>query len=187
LILTACACCRRCGTLQLSAGSHTAFANFFENQGYASCAITWYGPDTNNAETLLTSSGNLNDLPSALEGYAVPSRWLMKTYNVGHWLSTMPDVTGLTLVGQTYVPEINFWGEEKFQAAIPGTPGDYFATTFQGRISVATAGIYTFCTNSDDGSDLTIDGSLVVDNGGLHGTTKKWVLSAYCLTAQCVL
>ena len=103
----------------------------------------------------------------------MPSKWLMKTYNVGRWLSTMPDVQGLTLVGQTYVPVINFLGEDKFQAAIPGTPGDYFATTFQGRISVSTAGTYTFCTNSDDGSDLTIDGSLVVDNGGLHGTTKK--------------
>jgi hypothetical protein len=98
----------------------------------------------------------------------------MKTYSSAQSLSTMPDVKTLTLVGQTFVSKIDFYGEDKFQQAIPGTPEDSFATTFQGRFTVQTAGTYTFCTNSDDGSDLTIDGALVVDNGGLHGTRRRF-------------
>ena len=104
----------------------------------------------------------------------VAGKWLMKTYSSNSGLSTMPDVNSLTFVGQTYVPTINFQGEEMFQSAIPGTPGDRFATTFQGRFLVQSAGIYTFCTASDDGSDLSIDGSLVVDNGGLHSTRRRF-------------
>ncbi len=41
---------RSCGTVQLAAGKHDAFVNFFENEGYAACDVTWSGPDTNNAE-----------------------------------------------------------------------------------------------------------------------------------------
>lgn len=104
----------------------------------------------------------------------VSGKWFMKTYSAGNrQLSTMPDVSTLAFVGQTYVQTISFFGEDKFQQAIPGTPADRFATTFQGRFVVQTAGAYTFCTSSDDGSDLTIDGSLVVDNGGLHGTQRR--------------
>jgi uncharacterized repeat protein (TIGR03806 family) len=43
-----------------------------------------------------------------------------------------------------------------------------FGFRFTGWIRIDTAGSYTFYTNSDDGSQLFIDGGLVVDNGGLH-------------------
>ncbi len=36
-------------------------------------------------------------------------------------------------------------------------------------INVGATGIYTFSTTSDDGSDLIIDGSMIVNNGGAHG------------------
>ena len=41
---------------------------------------------------------------------------------------------------------------------------DHFALRFRGYLSVEVAGDYTFYTNSDDGSQLFIDGILVVDN-----------------------
>jgi len=108
------------------------------------------------------------------ENCVVNGKWAMKVYSAGgQALSTMPDVTTLEYVGVAYVPEVNFYGEDKFQAAVPGTPGDRFAATFQGRFRVYAEGSYTFCTNSDDGSDLSVDGVLVVDNGGLHATQKK--------------
>ncbi len=96
----------------------------------------------------------------------------------------MPDVKTLTFIGQTYVPTISFDSEAKFQQAIPGTPADRFATTFQGRFVVQNAGAYTFCTASDDGSDLTIDGLVVVDNGGLHGTERRYSTVLACLCSQ---
>ncbi len=98
----------------------------------------------------------------------------MKVYSSNQWLGTMPDIKNLNFVGQAYVPKIDFQGEDKFQKAVAGTPGDRFAVTFQGRFQVQTAGAYTFCTSSDDGSDLTIDGALVVNNGGLHGTERRF-------------
>ena len=50
---------------------------------------------------------------------------------------------------------------------------DYFALRFTGYINIQTGGEYTLYTNSDDGSKLYIDGALVVDNDGLHGTQDR--------------
>lgn len=50
---------------------------------------------------------------------------------------------------------------------------DYFAFDFFGYIYITTAGTYTFSTISDDGSQLWIGGTKVVDNDGLHGNVKK--------------
>jgi hypothetical protein len=45
---------------------------------------------------------------------------------------------------------------------------DNYALRFKGYIDIKTAGTYTFYTNSDDGSKLYIDNTLVVNNDGLH-------------------
>jgi hypothetical protein len=50
---------------------------------------------------------------------------------------------------------------------------DYFAFRFTGYIKVPVDGNYTFYTNSDDGSKLYVNGSLVVDNDGLHGMRER--------------
>ncbi len=103
-------------------------------------------------------------------------KWLMKMYSAnGQALSVMPDIASLTYLGKAYLPIINLYGDDKFQAVMPGTPANRYAATFEGRFEVQTAGTYTFCTNSDDGTDLKIDGELVVDNGGLHPTKKMCV------------
>jgi hypothetical protein len=52
-------------------------------------------------------------------------------------------------------------------------PDEYFGMTIQGYIKVPKQGIYTFYTNSDDGSKLYIGDQEVVDNGGYHGGTIK--------------
>jgi hypothetical protein len=45
---------------------------------------------------------------------------------------------------------------------------DNFGFRFTGTVSVPAAGEYTFYTNSDEGSNLYINGSLVVNNDGWH-------------------
>jgi uncharacterized repeat protein (TIGR03806 family) len=50
---------------------------------------------------------------------------------------------------------------------------DDFAFRFSGVIYIGENGDYTFYTNSDDGSQLFIDGGLVVDNDGLHPEMEK--------------
>jgi len=46
---------------------------------------------------------------------------------------------------------------------------DDFALHFTGEIEIPTTGAYTFYLGSDDGSALSIDGKVVIDNGGPHG------------------
>ncbi|MFH1537191.1 MAG: PA14 domain-containing protein [Patescibacteria group bacterium] len=46
--------------------------------------------------------------------------------------------------------------------------GATFAIKFEGYVDVPTKGVYTFYTNSDDGSKLYIGETEVVDNDGLH-------------------
>lgn len=52
----------------------------------------------------------------------------------------------------------------------PRTQEDYFNFQFEGYLYLNAGGSYTFQTTSDDGSRLTIDGTLAVDNDGKHGT-----------------
>lgn len=52
----------------------------------------------------------------------------------------------------------------------PRTQEDYFNFEFEGYLHINTGGAYQFQTSSDDGSRLTLNGAVVVDNDGLHGT-----------------
>ena len=49
----------------------------------------------------------------------------------------------------------------------------YYAIDFFGYIFIDTPGNYTFYTSSDDGSQLWIDGQMVVNNDGRHGTQER--------------
>ena len=48
-----------------------------------------------------------------------------------------------------------------------------FVIVFEGYINIAKDGLYSFFTDSDDGSKLFIDDNEVVDNDGNHGNTEK--------------
>lgn len=51
-------------------------------------------------------------------------------------------------------------------------PDQNFALRFDGFIQIDRGGKYTFYTTSNDGSKLYIDGKLVVENDGEHGTKQ---------------
>jgi hypothetical protein len=48
-----------------------------------------------------------------------------------------------------------------------------FGLVCKGVYEIAQAGEYTFTLSSDDGSQLRLNGVLVIDNDGLHGVTTK--------------
>lgn len=50
---------------------------------------------------------------------------------------------------------------------------EYFAVQFQGTLRIPVAGTYTFWTRSDDGSQLRIGSTVVVNNDRDHGMTEK--------------
>lgn len=81
------------------------------------------------------------------------------------WNGT-PSFTGV-------VPDINFPGQSDSIARFAGMPTSRFAMRFRARLDIPNAGDWTFSTNSDDGSDLWIDGTRVVANDGLYGMTTR--------------
>lgn len=50
---------------------------------------------------------------------------------------------------------------------------DLFVFSFDGYLQIDVSGTYTFYTNSDDGSRLYINNTLVVDNDGLHAPLER--------------
>ena len=54
-----------------------------------------------------------------------------------------------------------------------GVPPERFSVRWTGFLTVGTPGLYTFATTSDDGSQLSVDSQLVVDNGGTHGVATR--------------
>ena len=98
---------------------------------------------------------------------------------------TMPVLTTLVPIGSAYIPYINFVDAltaAAFTALVPGTPNTNFAATFSGQFLVTLGGAYTFCIASDDGSTLSVDGSLVVNNSATHGS-RNLCSSAITLSA----
>ncbi len=65
---------------------------------------------------------------------------------------------------------IEYTGKVNNFTLAPRTQEDYFDFQFEGFLYINTAGSYQFQTVSDDGSRLTLDNAVLVDNDGLHGT-----------------
>ncbi|MDJ0699217.1 MAG: PA14 domain-containing protein, partial [Woeseiaceae bacterium] len=84
-------------------------------------------------------------------------------YYEGSW-SVLPDFDSLTPVTTGTTPT--------FDITLRLRDSQY-GFRFSGSITVATDDTYTFYTNSDDGSQLFIDGTMVVDNDGLHGPAEQ--------------
>ncbi len=52
---------------------------------------------------------------------------------------------------------------------------DFFAARYTGALLIETAGTYTFYLTSDDGSRLSLDGEVAIDNDGRHTTLTRSV------------
>ncbi len=82
-------------------------------------------------------------------------------------VASVPFSTTPTFVGT--IPNINWPTQSDSIARWLGAPTSRWGIRFSGSISIPTAGNWSFGINSDEGSQLYIDGSLVIDNDGLHG------------------
>ena len=60
-----------------------------------------------------------------------------------------------------------------FVTADSSLPQQDFSIEWSGWLRIDRDGQYAFSTRSDDGSTVEIDGRVVVDNGGLHGPTRR--------------
>jgi large repetitive protein len=84
-------------------------------------------------------------------------------YFEGSW-DALPDYDALTPVKTGILTNFSLTPKQVY---------DFYAFRFTGKISIAAAGTYTFFTESDDGSRLSIDGAPIVENDGLHGMVER--------------
>jgi hypothetical protein len=80
-------------------------------------------------------------------------------YYEGEW-DSLPSFGAMTPAGEGVLADISF---------SPRRQEERFAFVYDGYVTVPTDGVYTFYVASDDGSRLSIDGSVVADNDYLHG------------------
>ena len=113
---------------------------------------------TANSEIRYSLDGSI---PSSQTGCTPPvdgSAWQYEYYQ-GSW-SVLPNFDALTPIST---------GTTNTISTAPKQQEDFYALRFKGCIEATKAGLYRFSTTSDDGSQLFINGQLVVDNDGLHG------------------
>jgi len=91
------------------------------------------------------------------------SAGLKFSYYEGNW-DRLPNFSELTSKKQGTI--------ENFLLT-PRIENEYFGLEFTGYIKIPEDAVYTFYTDSDDGSQLFIGDKLVVNNDGLHGTAQK--------------
>jgi len=102
-------------------------------------------------------------------------------FYIGHSVSSLPsDIIERSVPNsESVVDGIPFPSDNSFHLVDGNMPHDQIAGTWTGMLEIMNAGTYQFSTASDDGSHLYIDGTLVVNNGGLHGTERKMVICVH--------
>ncbi len=89
-------------------------------------------------------------------------RGLRYAYYEGSW-DSLPAFDKLTKAKTGVISNIDISKRSK---------DNHFGFVFEGLILIQEKGVYTFYTDSDDGSQLFIGDDLVVDNDGLHSMTE---------------
>jgi alpha-L-fucosidase len=89
-------------------------------------------------------------------------RGLHYAYYEGSW-DSLPDFDKLTKAKTGVISNIDISDRAR---------DNLFGFVFEGFILIQEKGVYSFYTDSDDGSQLLVDDKLVVDNDGLHSMTE---------------
>ena len=122
-------------------------------------ALTAIATDDDGAST---TSDPVEIVVKQSDGTMPPQSGVAWSYFEGNW-SQLPDFGAMTPVAE---------GTSSTFALDPAQREDHFGLRFTGTLEVPASGDYTFTLNSDDGSRLYIDGSLVVDNDGRHAVQE---------------
>lgn len=120
-------------------------------------AVLAKDPDANLDRLYVTSSLEQTGLHAAF-------------YNHGRSLGSLGELDFNAQPAHTQKVAVVSFTSEPFW---PGGPDSFYGTKVTGKIKIPTSGTYRFYTSSDDGSQLFIDGKLVVNNDGLHGVAER--------------
>jgi predicted esterase len=162
--------------------------------GIREITLTWQASDddTGIKEYLILFDDDTIATGSPVTSYKLDSLDLNHNYtftvqaaDLGDNLSTSSNeasantfVTGLyyehSTGGWSDLDQIN-WSIAEYKGKVanftlaPRTQEDYFNFEFDGYLYITLSGTYQFRTTSDDGSRLTLEGTTIVENDGLHG------------------
>jgi len=88
---------------------------------------------------------------------------LRYNYYEGAW-DSLPDFRSMDIKKQGIISNFDISVREQ---------NEFFGFVFEGLIYIQKEGIYSFYTDSDDGSRLYIGDRVIVDNDGLHGMSEE--------------
>jgi hypothetical protein len=147
-------------TLKLRGNILQEYVKYFydEAQGFSTATIT-VRPENFRPESAIYDA-LLNPIAQVYRLGGVPDNFLARTHNP------------LSIPTQEYLGSFAWngvftdWGNG---GPVEGATDDFVIEQVRSFIA-PTSGTYTFSVPSDDGAWLWVDGQLVVDNSGLHGT-----------------
>jgi hypothetical protein len=167
----------------LAAGPHSIVITFYENGGGEALMVSWT-PTPGAGDFVPLSSDVLSNRIGCschgglyFEAYAGEEPYfhnalmeIADTASADIWVAGwMPMVQH-----DEHTDEIWYENDDAFVTEIDEFDQlDHYVLRWRGQITIATPGDYGFKTASDDGSLLMIDGELVVNNDGNHGTTEQ--------------
>jgi hypothetical protein len=97
-----------------------------------------------------------------------------KIYNLPEGAEKLPNFSKRKPVGKIYTTSLNI-PQQNFRVGFPGVTKrfEWFAIDYTGRFWAEKLGYYDFSLTSDDGSNLYIDGELIIDNDGQHPPRER--------------
>jgi len=153
------------GNVQLTEGNHEFRLDFFQNYGGGYLLLHWQGPGVNREVTKVYQPApdvTRTQLARPIARFGVNVRFWTFNHQITSLAGLFNGNPSKTM--QLTTPFINIVDRAQFNSGAQ----EYFSAEYTGKIVVPVGGGYSFWTLSDDGSQLFIDNSLVVNNDGLH-------------------
>ena len=150
------------GVITNSSAASTTITGLVQGTYQFQLKVTDNKGATATSNTQISVGTQVNLLPAVNPGNTVNG--IDYKYFEGNSYSTIPDFNSIT--------PVKTGNSENFDIALANRD-EVFAFNFSGYIDVPTDGQYTFYTSSDDGSNLYIDGVLVVNNDGQHSLQER--------------
>jgi hypothetical protein len=160
------------GSVHLGNILHSLKIEFFERGGGAGIIFKYKGSDTGGhmrvvpREALYKTASQEAELACRRFGLSLDVFPYKQLSQVPNLIGRQPSYSGV--VAQVAYPKTNRGFD-----GVPGTAGTVFAARWTGFLMTHTSGEYTFYLNSDDGSKLYIDNTLVVNNDGRHSMRTR--------------
>jgi subtilisin family serine protease len=151
---------------------HLILSAAFESESYSGSGNNSLNSAQDLSAALAPTAFNAN-LGSVIGTSDPPASGLVGRYYVpGGDVTNFPDFEQLTPVHTRIESSIAYPSQSNGFAGYTDI-STHYAVQWLGEILIETSGTYTFFTESDDGSQLLIDGVQVVDNSGGHSMRER--------------